>query len=632
MDELYAAFHGGGGLPPFLGLLVGAALAIGALALYDRVMVVSRKPVYRDRRRTAHETEKILYAVAQHANDGLVYSAMDGRILWANEAYCRIMGYQLHEILGRRPQEFCFPPGEGPSPEEIETFAFDPDAAEFHELTRRMNIRKNGERFWHEFSLSIVETPDGEQRVVLVSRDVTETVYREQQLERARAELHHAAHHDALTGLANRGAFRDAANARLEAGEPLGLLYIDLDKFKAINDTHGHPAGDATLLHVADAIRTAIAEETLACRIGGDEFLLACPGVSSLGDLERIAEQVRDGIRAPFPWRDTTLHVTASIGLALSDGAAACAEDLIRMADFALYKAKAPGAPAIVRYDAALHARQEAEQETIEEFVEALDAGRMEFVYQPIITAGSGRIAGFETLARWRRHDETVMTPEAFLGHAARLNRLADIDFAAIRAAATLTAEIRARGVELTGAFNTSPETLAHPDFLDRLICEITAASLTPECLNVEVLETTFFGPDTSSSPAAMRISQLRDMGLKVYLDDFGVGYAGLAHLGQLDITGIKIDRSLVTNVVQDRSKRLIASSILQLCQELSIEPCAEGIETAAQADLLIAHGCSKLQGFGISKPVSRDEMVAWATSSPDTGVYRAAGPSRRAV
>lgn len=611
-------------LGPFEGFAALAALvnlAVLAVAVYRlalRPLMSAADTGLPDRRRAASETRKILHAVARHANDGLVYSAMDGRILWANDAYCRIMGHDLDDIIGRRPQEFCFPPGEGPSREEIERFRFDPAASEFRELTRHMNMRKNGERFWHEFNLSLVETEDGEQRVILVSRDVSEQVAREQDLERARSELHHAAHHDALTGLVNRTAFRQAANAHLHETGPLGLLYIDLDRFKSINDTHGHPAGDAALLHVSEAIRAIVPDVRFACRIGGDEFLVACPGIDDLAALELVADALLDGIGRPFPFRDITLRTEASIGLAIGDAATGGIENLIRMADFALYKAKSPGAPRIVRYDAELHARQEAERETIEEFVEALGNGGIEFVYQPILEAGSRRATGFETLARWRRRDGSLVTPDAFLGHAARLNRLGDIDFAAIRAAASLTADIRALGLDVTGTFNTSPESLAHPGFLERLRTEIASARLSPGCLDVEVLETTFLGPDTRGSPAAARICELRRLGFSVFLDDFGVGYAGLAHLGQLDVTGIKIDRSLVCDILRDRSTRLIATSILQLCRELSIEPVAEGIETAEQADLLVSLGCARLQGYAIARPMQRDAVLDWFARSGD--------------
>jgi len=177
------------------------------------------------------EEQRVLRAVARHANDGLVYQDMEGHILWANPAYCRTMGYQLSEIIGRKPQEFCFAPDKRPSDEQIADFRFDPDDRTFTDFHRHPNVRKNGEEFWHEFSQAVVEPNPGEQRVILVSRDVTHQVQREQELEAAREDLHRAAFHDALTGLQNRVAFSISLDNVLASSRPseneVGLLYID---------------------------------------------------------------------------------------------------------------------------------------------------------------------------------------------------------------------------------------------------------------------------------------------------------------------------------------------------------------------------------------------------------------------
>jgi len=559
--------------------------------------------------------EAILNAVAQHANDGLVYQDMNARILWANPAYCRTMGWELDEIIGRRPQEYCFPPEVKPTDEEIENYVFDTDSFEFHNLVRRPNIRKNGDRFWHEFNLSVVEPQPGKKRVILVSRDVTSQVNREHELERARADLHHAALHDALTGLNNRTAFLAATDAILRKPKvedrAIGLLYIDLDHFKAVNDSNGHAAGDRLLIHVAAAIRANAEEGDLSCRMGGDEFVVGCPGVTDFETLQHIADGLMERIRTPIAWGDSTLSCGASIGIALSTGDRTTAEDLIRSADFALYEAKAPGAPRIARYDAELHERQEVANALMEEFVETLDNDGISFVYQPILDTRTGKIRSFESLARWNRDNGEVVPPDQFLIYAARLNRMTDIDFAAIRATASLVAELDRRGHKIRGAFNTSSESLAHPDFMARLEFEAREAGLSAKSLVAEVLETTFFGSDTTNNVAAVRINELRQHGFSVYLDDFGVGYAGLSHLGQLDVSGVKLDRSLIANVTRDRSARIITTSILRLCDELGVGTLAEGIETAEQAEFMVAHGCYRLQGFGIACPMSRDALLS---------------------
>lgn len=599
-------------------------VALAALLALTLAMLLAKVRVSERAKRTLLEVEQtldnvsaqevILRAVAQNANDGLVYQDMDARILWANPAYCRIMGWPLEDIIGRRPQEFCFPPDMKPSDEEIENYAFDPDSLGFQNLVRRPNVRKNGELFWHEFNFSVVEPSPGEKRVILVSRDVTTQVMREQDLEEAQSYLFHAAHHDALTALHNRTAFLKATDAILSHADAedrhLGLIYIDLDHFKAVNDSNGHAAGDQLLIHVAEAMRTTAREQDLLCRMGGDEFVMACPGVSDFEMLQHIADALLERIRTPITWIDATLVCGASIGIALSNGQKMTAEDLIRSADFALYEAKVPGSPRIARYDAVLHERQEVENALMEEFAETLDTDGVSFVYQPIMDGHTGKIRSFEALARWNRSNGEVIAPDQFLPYASRLNRMADIDFAAIRATTSLVAELQNNGFNIRGAFNTSSEALAHPEFMSRLEYETRQMGLDTASLVAEVLETTFFGSDTTDSIAAARINELREKGFSVYLDDFGVGYAGLSHLGQLDVNGVKLDRSLIANVTHDRSARIITTSILRLCDELGVGTLAEGIETAEQADFLMAHGCYRLQGFGIARPMDRAAVI----------------------
>ncbi|MEJ6390542.1 putative bifunctional diguanylate cyclase/phosphodiesterase [Gymnodinialimonas ulvae] len=463
--------------------------------------------------------------------------------------------------------------------------------------------------------------------MILVSRDVTSQVRREEELQAAQVFLSQAADHDALTGLLNRAAFLRGVNAALSGDSPsaeqsperrMGLVYIDLDHFKAINDSNGHAAGDRILIHIAEAMKETAGSDGICCRIGGDEFVMALPGIADFEALQFLADAVLDRIRTPIEVFDTTLQCNASIGMAFSDGGETTAEDLIRSADFALYEAKVPGAPAIARYDAQLHERQERENAMMEEFIGALDNDGITFQHQPILDARSGKIRSFETLARWTRANGEVISPDRFLPFAARVNRMTDIDIAAVRATASLVAELQARGHRILGAFNTSSEALAHSDFLTRLEEEAKAAGLTSDRLIAEVLETTFFGADTTDSVAAARINELRERGYTVYLDDFGVGYAGLAHLGQLNVSGVKLDRSLIANVTRDRSARIITTSILRLCHALGVGTLAEGIETREQAEFIYKHGCFRQQGFGIAKPMSRAALIETVERSGD--------------
>ena len=560
--------------------------------------------------------------ITESANDGLVLQELDATILWANPAYCKIMGWSLDEIAGRKPQEFVFPEHLKPPADVIAAFRYQPD--NFTGLERRLNVRKNGEEFWHEFHVARVETQDGDAKAVLVSRDVTRSVQREQELEEIRRVLEHHATHDGLTGLPNRTFFLQRVGEHLATERPsLGVLQLDLNKFKAINDTRGHEAGDRILQHVAQAIKAVLRPQDIACRLGGDEFSVAILGIHDFTTLSDIADRLAAEIAKPFDWRGERLATTTSIGISASTSAEHSAETLLRHADFALYEAKSKDRPRIACYDADLHRRQEAEQALVVEFEAAIDAGELTFAYQPIVDAQTERCAGFETLSRWTAADGTPVPPPRFLDFAQRLRRKHEIDLAAMRAALAMAAKARDSGLILRAAFNASTETLIRPDFVAELEWETDRLNLDRATIVVEVLETTFFGQQTSKNGAARTISALRKAGFNVMLDDFGVGYAGLSHLDQLDISGLKIDRSLSVSATELSSSNLIAQSLVALAKDLNLIALAEGVETKAQARHFADLGCHYMQGYAFGRPMPAEEFLTHIDRDRDQGLFR---------
>ena len=556
--------------------------------------------------------QDVLRLVTESANDGLLLQELDATIIWANPAYCETMGWSLDEIIGRKPQEFVFPEHLKPCVEEIAAFRYRPDSVDFAGLQRRLNVRKNGEEFWHEFHVAFVEPQDGDSKVVLVSRDITQTVQREQELEEIRRVLEHHARHDGLTGLPNRAFFLQRLAEHLARERPsLGVLQLDLNKFKAINDSRGHEAGDRILQHVAQAIKAVLRPHDFACRLGGDEFSVAVLGIHEFAALSDIADRLAAEIARPIDWRGERLAISASIGISASTSAETSPETLLRHADFALYEAKNQDRPRIACYDADLHMRQEAEQALVAEFDEAIDNGGLTFAFQPIVDGQTGRCAGFETLARWTAADGTPVSPPRFLEFAQRLRRKHEIDLAAMRAALAMAANAGERGTVLRAAFNASTETLIRPDFVAELEWETDRLNLDRATVVVEVLETTFFGQETSNNSAARTISALRKAGFNVMLDDFGVGYAGLSHLDKLDISGLKIDRSLTVSATELRSSSLIVQSLVALAKDLSLTALAEGVETEAQARHFAELGCDFMQGYAFGRPMPAEEFLS---------------------
>lgn len=606
------------------GQLAGAAWTLGLTALTLGLLALlswrlwQRAKALQARSAKLEDTareQEVLQLVMNNVSDGLLYQEMDATIIWANPAYCEIVGRELHEIVGRKPQEFVFPERHRMSAEEIANFRHDPNEPVFDGLERKLNVRKNGEEFWHEFNLSVVEPTPGDPKVVLVSRDVTAHVKQEEELAAIRQDLQHAACHDSLTGLVNRTEFQRLVDLHIQGTSPaLGLLQLDLDKFKAINDTRGHEAGDRVLQHVADAIRAVLRPGDIACRLGGDEFVVALPGIDAFDDLTNVAKRLSQSISEPLTWRDEQLQAGTSIGISACSQGATSPDDLMRHADFALYEAKTKDRTKIACYDAELHARRKAEKALVAEFNVALDKNDLTFAFQPIIDGTTIRCVGFETLARWTTADGVPIAPPRFIEFAQRLRRKPEIDLAAMRAAIQMAANAAAQGHCLRATFNASTETLLTDDFVAELEWEADRLSVDRDCVTVEVLETTFFGHETSGNAAARTITALRKSGFTVMLDDFGVGYAGLSHLDKLDVSGLKIDRSLVVSATEIRSSRLIVNSLLSLCRDLGLMALAEGIETEAQARHFIDVGCELMQGYVFGRPMPEGEFLSYVS------------------
>lgn len=560
--------------------------------------------------------------VSESVSDGLVIQSLDGRIIWANPAFCRMTGQRLDNIIGRKPQHFVFPPDLRPPEDEIEAFRYDPERDHLG-LLRKRNIRADGTEFWNELSISFRAGLDGQMLALLCCRDVTDQVAREQQLRDASARLEHEASHDALTGLANRAALLDfAAGACRSAEGRLGILHVDLDRFKDINDTHGHSAGDAVLIHVAHALSDAIRTGDMAARLGGDEFVIACPGLNSLEDLRAIGDRISARIAEPCHWADRVLTITASIGADLAPAGAVDVEGLFQRSDFALYEAKRAGRDQLAAYDEGVHDRYVQTQELAADLRAAIRDKTLGFAFQPILDLATGTICTLETLVRWNHPRAGPLSPGAFLPLAEDLGLMADVDFLAMEAALDLKARLTVLGhAGLTVALNASSSLLAHPDFPPRLAQGMAERGLNPAEIGIEVLETVMFEAPGSKDLATELISVLRGRGHPVMLDDFGVGYAGLAHLANLEVSGIKIDLSLVQAAKTDPTSVQILESLIELCSKLGITSVAEGVDTVWMATRLQDMGCSRLQGWWLSPALPAEGIIDWlggqATPAP---------------
>ena len=587
-------------------ITIALAGVVTALALISLLLTMRRLA---RARRLAEFTE----LAAHEAKDGLVVQELDGTVLWVNKGYCQMMQRDEAEMIGRNPLSYAMPPHLTPSPEEIAAFDYREVREDLQPLNLRRNVRGNGEEFWNELSVSLHRLPDGRERAVLVCRDATAQVEKETELRAAHAEVDWMARHDPLTGLANRAEFLRVTAAALGGPQPVGVLHIDLDRFKEVNDSLGHAAGDAVICHVADQIAAVARETDLAARLGGDEFVLVCPSVGSLAELKARGEEIAARLTRPLVWEDRKIGCSASMGGALSERSDVSPEELLSRSDVALYDAKRAGRGRVRLYDGEVRRSHAASQARRAALHEAVETGRLSFVYQPTQSLPDGEIRGFETLVRWANGQEGLLAPAEFLGVARELGLMAELDFCAMDAAMRMHARVReATGHALVFGFNASPELLMHPQFFSRLSRGIARYRIPPHLLAIEVLESVFLGDAANPGPFPAVLLDLCRMGYSVLLDDFGTGYAGLCHLARLPVVGVKLDRSLIADLETDPLRIEIVRALHGLAQRIGIHTVAEGIETAATAAALSEIGAFVAQGHWVSQPIPEEGVIGW--------------------
>ncbi|MCW2742914.1 MAG: putative signaling protein [Blastococcus sp.] len=437
---------------------------------------------------------------------------------------------------------------------------------------------------------------------------------------RALAEHRREARTDELTGLANRRSFNERL-ARATASRPpdggLGLLVIDLDDFKAVNDSLGHHYGDELLRLVAPRLRQVVRGEDTVARLGGDEFAVLLAGA----DAERaihVAERLRAGFRRPFRLGPHVQDISASIGIAVAPEDGQEPVELLQHADLAMYEAK------ISRSGHARHrpepaASGRARLQSSERLRQAIQDGELELLYQPQVSLRSGKVVGVEALVRWRHPESGLLLPTAFLPQAESAGLMPMLTHAVLGQAVRQGAAWRAAGDPVTIAVNLSVTNLLDPQFPDQVIGLLAGAGLPGSALELELTEDLFMA-DPSRARSAVRT--LLEAGVSLVIDDYGTGYSSLGYLRDLrDIRGLKLDRSFVTHLDADPRAEAIVESTVTLAHSLGMAVVAEGVETVEVRDRLAAFGCEVAQGFLFSRPVPADEIVF--------GVLEAAPPVR---
>lgn len=522
------------------------------------------------------------------------------RIVFVNDAFERRTGYSREEVIGKSPRFLQGPDTQRPQLDRIRR------ALEQWERVRvdLVNYTKAGEPYWVDLDVSPVW--DDARRLthwVAVGRDITER-------KRDEEKIQYLAFYDPLTQLPNRQMLLDRLDEAVGGGGQArdgALMFIDLDNFKVLNDTLGHQKGDLLLQQVARRLRNCVAKGDLVARLGGDEFvvLLANTPEKPLDPLtaaQKVSQRILEGLGEPYVLPGYLHHGTCSIGVTLFGRTPSSVNELLKQADLAMYQAKAAGRNAVRFFDPEMQAVASANAALAADLRQAWRDGHLRIEYQPQVGV-DGRMTGVEALLRWEHPVRGTVRPGEFVPTAEETSLIIPIGHWVLEQACAQLARWQARPerAHLSIAVNVSVRQFRHPDFIDEVMRCVRRAGIRPDRLKLELTES-LLADNIAAVIAKMR--NLKDMGVGLSVDDFGIGYSSLSYLKRLPIDELKIDRAFVKDILTDGNDAAIAGTIIGLCRNLGLEVIAEGVETQDQRDFLARQGCHRYQGYLFCGPL----------------------------
>jgi len=438
--------------------------------------------------------------------------------------------------------------------------------------------------------------------------------------ERKKAEemLNSMAYYDSLTGLSNRILFNDRLGLALAQArrtkEMLAVLYIDLDNFKAINDTLGHAVGDRLLQLVGRRLKDCLRDGDTIARLGGDEFVVLLPQIRCAEDATVVATKLLESFGLPFDLDNNELFITTSIGISLYPYDGDDTETMLKNADTALYRAKEHGKNNYQLYTSAMNAKAFERLALENSMRRALDREEFVVYYQPQVNLATGQIVGMEALLRWQHPDLGLVYPSEFIGLAEETGLIISIGDFALRTACKQNKAWQDAGhPPVRIAVNLSAKQFYQQNLDDTIAQALDDTNLHPKFLELEITESVVMKDTTSVSAS---LYKLKDMGIQVTIDDFGTGYSSLSYLKRFPIDGLKIDRVFIRNLTTDPNDAAIAKAIIAMAKSLNLRVVAEGVETTDQLEFLRSLKCDEIQGYLISRPVPADEATALLVES----------------
>jgi diguanylate cyclase (GGDEF)-like protein/PAS domain S-box-containing protein len=562
-------------------------------------------------RHRSEEQLRLLESSIARLNDVVIiteagpFSAPGPRIVFVNEAFERRTGYSRDEVLGRTPRLLQGPETQRGELDHIRS------ALEQWEPVRvdLINYKKNGEPFWVDLDVSPVW--DSSRKLthwVAVGRDISER-------KSAEEKIQYLAFYDPLTKLPNRQLLLDRLHVALsDMDRPRegALMFIDLDNFKVLNDTLGHQKGDMLLQQVAERLRSCVAKGDTVARLGGDEFVILIENstdkpLEPAAAARIVSDRILTTLGEPYVLPGYLHHSTCSIGVTLFGNAPCSVSELLKQADLAMYQAKSAGRNTVCFFDPEMQALVTANAAMASDLRQAWRENQFLIDYQPQVGA-DGRMTGVEALLRWDHPERGRVGPDEFIPTAEETSLIVPIGRWVLETACAQLAAWASRPDRrhLSIAVNVSVRQFRHPDFVDEVMQAIAASGIEPQKLKLELTESLLAD---GIEVTVAKMGSLKEMGVTLSLDDFGMGYSSLSYLKRLPLDQLKIDREFVKDLLTDANDAAIARTIIGLAQSLSLGVIAEGVETEEQRAFLAAQGCPSFQGYLFCKPLPIEEL-----------------------
>jgi diguanylate cyclase (GGDEF)-like protein/PAS domain S-box-containing protein len=548
-------------------------------------------------------------SVYQASDEAIVVTDAANHIVAVNPAFTRVTGYALDDVRGRNPGMLSA--GRTPRAEYEAMWQALGHAGQWQ--GEIWNRRKNGEEYAEWLTINALRDAGGEvQRYIAMFSDITE--------KKRTAELvWRQANYDTLTGLPNRNLFYDRLNQEVKkvqrSGQLLALLYIDLDRFKEVNDAYGHDAGDNLLKEAAGRIAACVREVDTVARLSGDEFAVVLPGVGDISRVEQVAKDLVARLAQSFTIGSHTAYVSASVGIAIFPNDAEEAEALLKAADRAMYAAKEGGRNGFSYFTDSMQSAAQLRVQLSASLREALAKGQFEIFYQPIVDLATNRIVKAEALLRWRHPEHGLIQPAAFIPLAEELGLIGDIGDWVFRQSALVAKHWHDRNPQAADlacpiqiSINKSPRQFAGGAKQENWLGYLRKIGLPTQSIALEITESLFLD---DSPEIRAHLGELRASGVQVALDDFGTGYSSMGYLNKFRVDYVKIDRSFVQGIAEDDHDRALVEAIVAMAHKLNLKVIAEGVETERQREFLVAAGCNYAQGFLFAKPMPQDDFEA---------------------